>query len=284
MYSPSMPGYDLWPASEAPRRWPPCRPLWTRWKTSPVDWQSRHRATRAPKCMKHISSGCSSPRTYISSPVRMTILIRMSKTWHQFAKGYKGHWSKEIIHVEAVQDTSSMTYVVTNAAIEPIKGTFYGLELQKVTPPDYFDIEAILDTHRCGKTTRWWILHVLLTAHWFSHFPAMPARRCTPKTLSWTSGWSCQRVFCCTAMTKKLPWPASLICAHGTTCHGHGQPHTATFAFQQGHIHRNENGDGNIANAGNDVGGGRVMRRWRWGASWSASPPGHPIHQEPTDA
>ena len=38
--------------------------------------------------------------------------VRMSKTQHQLAKGYKGHWSKEIIHMEAVQDTSPMTYVV----------------------------------------------------------------------------------------------------------------------------------------------------------------------------
>ena len=30
---------------------------------------------------------------------------RNSKTPHHFAKGYKGHWSKEIFHVEAVQDT-----------------------------------------------------------------------------------------------------------------------------------------------------------------------------------
>ena len=68
----------------------------------------------------------------------------MSKTHCQFAKGYKGHWSKEIFCAEAVLDTSPVTYVVADATGEPIKGTFYGPELQKVTPLDYFDVESIL--------------------------------------------------------------------------------------------------------------------------------------------
>ena len=48
---------------------------------------------------------------------------------------------------------SPVTYVVADAADEPIKGTFYGSELQKFMPPDYFDVESILDTHRRGNTT-----------------------------------------------------------------------------------------------------------------------------------
>ena len=57
--------------------------------------------------------------------------VRMWKTWHQFTKGYIGHWSKEIFHVEAMQDTSPVTYVVADAAGEPIEGTFFRPELQK---------------------------------------------------------------------------------------------------------------------------------------------------------
>ena len=79
-------------------------------------------------------------------------LVRMSKTRRQFAKDYEGHWSKEIFWMEAMQDTSPVTYVVANAAGELIKGTIYGLKIKKVMPPDYFDVEAILDTWRRGNT------------------------------------------------------------------------------------------------------------------------------------
>ena len=81
--------------------------------------------------------------------------VRMSTTHRQFAKGYKGHWSKDIFRLEAVRDTSPVTYVVADAGGEPIEGTFYGPELQKVTPPDYFDVESILDTRRWGKVTEY---------------------------------------------------------------------------------------------------------------------------------
>ena len=81
--------------------------------------------------------------------------VRMSKTRRQFAKGYTGHWSQEIFRVDAVRDTVPVTYVVSDLAGERIRGTFYGPELQKVTPPDYYDIETILDTRRRGGKTQY---------------------------------------------------------------------------------------------------------------------------------
>ena len=83
--------------------------------------------------------------------------VGMSKTCHQFTKGNNGHWSKEIFHLEAMWDPSPMTYVVADAGGEPIKGTFYGPELQKVTALDYFDVEAILATRRHGNTMQYLI-------------------------------------------------------------------------------------------------------------------------------
>ena len=83
--------------------------------------------------------------------------VRMNKTHRQFAKGYKGHWSKEIFRMETVRDTSPVTYVMAVATREPIKGTFYGLELQKGMPPDYFEVEFILDTHRRGTPQSTWL-------------------------------------------------------------------------------------------------------------------------------
>ena len=50
-----------------------------------------------------------------------------------------------------------LTYVVADAGGEHTKGTFYGLEIQKYRPPDYFDMDAILDNCRHGNTTQYLI-------------------------------------------------------------------------------------------------------------------------------
>ena len=136
--------------------------------------------------------------------------VRMSKSWSQLTKGYTGHWSKEILHIEAVQDTSPMTYNVSNAMGQTIKGTIYELELQKVMLLDYFDVEAILDMYQHENRTQYfvkwvdypasfnssesyvitavglgphgtpkWSLQHLLPSPWSLHCLRTPARTCT---------------------------------------------------------------------------------------------------------
>ena len=79
--------------------------------------------------------------------------VRISKARRQFAKGYTGHWSREIFLVTAKLNTTPTTYRISDMAGEEIRGTFYQQELQKISPPEYFDIEKILDTRtRRGKT------------------------------------------------------------------------------------------------------------------------------------
>ena len=72
--------------------------------------------------------------------------VRISKTRRQFAKGYTGHWSKEIFVVSEDLDTTPVTYRVSDMGGDELKGSFYGQELQKISPPDVYDIEEILDT------------------------------------------------------------------------------------------------------------------------------------------
>ena len=74
--------------------------------------------------------------------------VRLSKTRRQFAKGYTGHWSREIFLVTDILNTVPVTYRIMDVSGEDVSGTFYGPELQKITPPDYFDVEAVLDTRR----------------------------------------------------------------------------------------------------------------------------------------
>ena len=61
-------------------------------------------------------------------------------------------------------------------------------------------VDSCIGAPSLHNIPRWRILHMPLTAPWFSHCPAMPARCCTPKTPARTSGWSCQSASCCLAM------------------------------------------------------------------------------------
>lgn len=92
-------------------------------------------------------------KTNITRVLELGDHVRISKTRRAFAKGYTGHWSKEIFTVTNILNTVPVTYRITDAGGDKVIGTFYGAELQKVIPPDYFDVEAILDTRRRrGKT------------------------------------------------------------------------------------------------------------------------------------
>jgi hypothetical protein len=70
--------------------------------------------------------------------------VRISKTRRQFAKGYTGHWSREIFMVSEALDTTPPTYRIADMNGDELKGSFYGPELQQISPPDYYDVEEIL--------------------------------------------------------------------------------------------------------------------------------------------
>ena len=185
--------------------------------------------------------------TGLRNPIPMD-WVRMSKSWSQLTKGYTGHWSKTF-HMEAVQDTSPMTYNVSNAMGQPIKGTICEPELQNVMLLDYFDEEAILDMYQHGNSTQYfvkwvdypasfdssesyvitavglgphgtprWSLQHLLPSPWSSHYLGTPARNCIQKTLSWTIGWNCPSTWCWLAMTVRWCWQTSHTLTHGITC------------------------------------------------------------------
>lgn len=80
--------------------------------------------------------------------------VRISKARRVFKKGYLPQWTEEIFTVATVlKSTSPITYKLEDSSGEGLEGSFYEAELQKVTPPDYYDIEEIVDTRkRRGKT------------------------------------------------------------------------------------------------------------------------------------
>ena len=79
--------------------------------------------------------------------------MRISDARKAFAKGYLGHWSREIFSVDTVNNTVPITYKIRDAAGELIRGSFYKQELALTEYPEFYDVEKVLATRqRDGKT------------------------------------------------------------------------------------------------------------------------------------
>ena len=70
--------------------------------------------------------------------------VRISKSRKIFRKGHAAGWSKELFNVTRIQRTKPVTYRIADQAHEPVEGSFYAQELQKVDPPEYHDVEKIV--------------------------------------------------------------------------------------------------------------------------------------------
>ena len=86
-----------------------------------------------------------------SPKLRVGDHVRMSKARSAFQRGYTPNWSVEIFTVSKVIPTTPTTYRVVDWSSEPIEGTFYSEELQKVKKPETYQIEEILDRKTVGR-------------------------------------------------------------------------------------------------------------------------------------
>ena len=80
--------------------------------------------------------------------------VRISVRRNVFRKSYTGNWSEEIFTVCNRHPTQPVTYTVKDATGQPIKGRFYGWEIERAAKPedDYYSVERILKTRRrAGK-------------------------------------------------------------------------------------------------------------------------------------
>ena len=89
----------------------------------------------------------------VNSQLRPGDAVRISDARKAFAKGYLGHWSREIFSVDTVNNTVPITYKIRDAAGELIRGSFYKQELALTEYPEFYDVEKVLATRqRDGKT------------------------------------------------------------------------------------------------------------------------------------
>ena len=77
--------------------------------------------------------------------------VRINKTRKVFKKGYLPSWSKELFTVSKIRNTNPTTFQLTDASGEIIKGGFYYQELQRVTPPEFYDIEEVIKTRKSKR-------------------------------------------------------------------------------------------------------------------------------------
>jgi len=77
--------------------------------------------------------------------------VRISKYKKVFEKGYKENWTEEIFTVSKRLARSPPVYRIKDSRDEPIIGTFYEEELQKVERPEEYIIDEIIDTRGRGR-------------------------------------------------------------------------------------------------------------------------------------
>lgn len=76
--------------------------------------------------------------------------VRISREKHILEKGYTQNWSQEIFQICQVIRHRMPVYRLRDLDSDPIEGTFYEAELQKVAKPDKFKIEYIVQTKGTG--------------------------------------------------------------------------------------------------------------------------------------
>jgi transposase InsO family protein len=80
--------------------------------------------------------------------------VRINKKKKTFEKGYTPRWTEEVFTISAVQNTSPVTYKITDYNNEEIKGTFYEPELQK-TSQEIYRIEKVIKKGRTKSLVKW---------------------------------------------------------------------------------------------------------------------------------
>ena len=81
--------------------------------------------------------------------------VRISRNKGVFGKGYDANWSREIFTISHRFTRKYPVYRLFDSQLEPIVGTFYENELQKVTSPEEYKIEKILEERNKGKKTEY---------------------------------------------------------------------------------------------------------------------------------
>lgn len=82
--------------------------------------------------------------------------VRISKFKHVFEKGYTPNWTTEIFTINKIRNTVPVTtYELKDYQNQPIAGTFYEQELQKVAYPDVYLVEKVIKKRGNKLLVKW---------------------------------------------------------------------------------------------------------------------------------
>ena len=84
------------------------------------------------------------------SKLKADDFVRVTKARTAFQRGYTPNWSMEVFRVVRILPTKAVTYSIKDFNGEPIIGTFYERELQKIKEPQQYDIEEIIRRRTVG--------------------------------------------------------------------------------------------------------------------------------------
>ena len=92
--------------------------------------------------------------------------VRINKTKRTFGKGYLPNWTTELFKVVRINRTRPVTVKLHDLGGEPIAGSFYLNEIQRIKDDDIYEVESVLDrrTRRVdGKKIR------EIKVHWLGY-------------------------------------------------------------------------------------------------------------------
>ena len=87
--------------------------------------------------------------------LRVSDRVRVSKYKGKFEKGYAVNWSEEMFTIHEVHPSNPPMYRLWDDLGEVLDGTFYELELNKVSVPadKMYYVEAVLQRRKLGRRT-----------------------------------------------------------------------------------------------------------------------------------
>jgi len=88
------------------------------------------------------------PPSRIKFKYRLGDHVRISEEHDVFRKGYKQRWSKEVYRVIKQSPRDPVVYKLEDLQGEPLVGSFYEPELQKVVAPETWEIEEVLKSRQ----------------------------------------------------------------------------------------------------------------------------------------
>ena len=87
--------------------------------------------------------------------LRVSDRVRISKYKGKFEKGYAANWSEEMFTIHEVHPSDPPVYRLRDDLGEMLEGTFYEMELQKVSVPadKLYYVETVLQRRKVGRRT-----------------------------------------------------------------------------------------------------------------------------------